>query len=109
MPDLPHYFKMTPERLAAALLCVANLMVAAKFLTPMRNRPVWDLADLYYAGKLVRSRQISQLYNRSAYQPVIAEVHRDYPKAPIMYFNRPAWEAPLFLPLAFFSSRARPV
>lgn len=93
------------RKILVAFICAFNLFIGCLFLAPVRTRPVWDLPSLYFAGRLVRSGHISQLYNRPAYAPLIAEVRQADPKAASHagYYNRPAWEAPLFLPLAFFS------
>jgi len=71
-------------------------------------RPIWDLPQFYFAAKLIRAGKISLLYDKSAYVPLNAELAKSDPLAAkySTYFNRPAFEAPLFLPLAFLSYRA---
>src|SRR5690349_22383503 len=95
------------RRILIAGVCIFNLGIACIYLWPLRGRPVWDLPQFYFAGKLVRQGRISELYNRAAYEPLIAELRTTDPQATrySLYFNRPAFEAPLFLPLAFFSFR----
>jgi hypothetical protein len=74
----------------------------------MRARPVWDLPQFYFAAKLVRAGQISDLYHKPAYEPLVSGLRKVDERAAkySTYFNRPAFEAPLFLPLAWLSYRA---
>src|SRR5438034_4159098 len=92
------------KRLLVAILCLTNLCVGYAFLSPLRTRPVWDLPSLYFAGRLVLAGQVSQLYNRAAYVRLREEVRQAKPPAfaHALYYNRPAWEALLFVPLAVF-------
>lgn len=84
-----------------------NLVISLLYLLPLRRLPVWDFPQFYFAGELVRSGRISELYNRAAYQPLIAELRGVDERAARQstYFNRPAFEAPLFVPLALFPYR----
>ena len=96
------------KRILVAALCLLNLWVGFLYLWPMRTRPVWDLPQFYFAGKLVRAGQISDLYHKPAYEPLVSELRKVDARAAryCTYFNRPAFEAPLFLPLAWLSYRA---
>jgi hypothetical protein len=87
---------------AAALL---NALLLWLFLAPMRSTPVYDLPQFYIASSLMRAGKTAELYNPSAYQPFIEDLRKSNPKAAdhSLYFNRPAFEAPLFFPLSFFS------
>jgi len=83
-----------------------NVCIGCLYLLPMRMIPVWDLPNFYYAAQLVRAGQASELYNKPAYEPLVAELRKtDGPVAVYSYFNRPAFAALLFLPLAYFSYR----
>jgi hypothetical protein len=84
-------------------VCLFNALILYMFLAPFRKTPVYDLPQFYFAAKLVRSGQIARLYDTEAYRPYINELRRIDPAAAkySLYFNRPAFEAPLFLPLAF--------
>jgi hypothetical protein len=66
--------------------------------------PVYDLPQFYFASQLMREGKTSELYNPAAYQPLIEKLRVSDPRAAdhSLYFNRPAFEAPLFLPLSFF-------
>jgi alpha-1,2-mannosyltransferase len=82
-----------------------NLLLCCLYLRPLRDRPVWDLTNFYLVGRIVRSGHVSQIYNKGAYEPLIAELRKtDEPASRFsLYYNRPAFELPLFLPLAYFS------
>jgi hypothetical protein len=91
------------RKIGISAIWLINLFVAAALLLPVLRSPLIDLPQFYFAGKLVRSGKIHQIYDQSAYAPLIQEVQRDFPKLRYsLYFNRPAWEAPLFVPLAYF-------
>jgi len=97
--------KEMERKFFTALACLASLFLGGAFLAPARNYPASDLPSMYFAGRLVLSGKISRLYSRAVYEPLIAEVRRQDPSAAnrSLYYNRPAWEAPMFVPLAFFT------
>ena len=104
-------FQQTPKGPLAFGICLVNLWIGIHFLMPLRSRTVWDLPNFYFAGKLVRSGRISQIYDKAAYEPLLAGLRKTEGRAALysVYFNRPAFEAPLFLPLAFLSFRSASV
>lgn len=85
-----------------------NLCIGCLALAQICTKPVSDLPQFYFAGKLVRSGQISRLYDTSAYRPLVAELGTADRNATNgwYYFNRPAFEAPLFIPLSLVSYEA---
>ncbi len=77
--------------------------LAALFLSPLRRIHPHDFMQMYFAGRLVRSGQISQLYSKAAYQPLIAELRATGERMSAIdchYFNRPAFAALLFVPFS---------
>jgi hypothetical protein len=96
------------KRLLTAVLCIFNFGIGCLYLSPLRNRPVWDLPQFYFAGRLVAEGKAAELYNRPAYTGLIEELRKIDERASkqSVYFNRPAFEALLFIPLALFSFQA---
>jgi len=93
------------KKLLIAVLCIANFVIGCAYLSPLRKRPVWDLPQFYFAGRLVRAGNASALYDTSAYTGLLLELRKIDERASrhSVYFNRPAFEALLFLPLAYVS------
>jgi hypothetical protein len=93
------------KKFLLAILCIANFAIGCAYLSPLQNRPVWDLPQFYFAGRLVRAGNAATMYDPSAYTGLVEELRRIDARASkqSIYFNRPAFEALLFLPLAFFS------
>jgi hypothetical protein len=87
-------------------LCTVNLLIGCLLLWPLRRLMPWDLPNFYFAGQLVASGHAGALYHRAAYIPMVRQLQREDERAAsrhAIYFNRPAWEALLFLPLALLS------
>lgn len=87
-------------------LCAVNLLIGCLLLWPLRRLMPWDLPNFYFAGQLVASGHAGALYHRAAYIPMVRQLQREDERAAsrhAIYFNRPAWEALLFLPLALLS------
>jgi hypothetical protein len=93
------------KKLLVAILCIANCAIGCAYLSPLRNRPVWDLPQFYFAGRLVRSGNAAAMYDTSAYTGLVEELRNVDERASkqSIYFNRPAFEALLFVPLAYLS------
>jgi hypothetical protein len=81
-------------------VCLLNLYIGGLFLS---TAPLVDLPQFYLAAKLMRSGQSTKIYDQSAYQPLITELKQadDLAAKGSVYFNRPAFELLLFLPLSF--------
>lgn len=96
---------ITRKRILTTVLCAINLGIGWAYLSPLRHTPVWDLPQFYFAGTLVREGKVASIYDRTAYEPLVDELRRSDERASqkSLYFNRPAFEAPLFLPLAYLS------
>lgn len=87
-------------------LCTVNVITACLLLWPVRHLMPWDLPNFYFAGQLVATGHADALYRRAAYIPMVRQLQREDERAAsrhAIYFNRPAWEALLFLPLALLS------
>ena len=91
-----------------ALACVIMSAIGFAFFSHLRDNPPPDFLPFYLGGKLAASGQIRQIYDRSAYQPLIMQLHRDgerdHPYG-AYYFIRPAFEAYLYAPFTLFSYR----
>ena len=100
--------RATGKRALIAILCLLNLALGCAFLSPVLHRPIWDVPQFYFAGKLVRQGNVGSLYDPSAYTAMVEELRKtDAPAAThSIYFNRPAYDALFCLPLAYFSFRA---
>ena len=85
---------------------VAMIAIGLTFLKPLRQTRPPDFMPFYFAGKLAASGQISQIYHRPAYQPLIAELRATGERMnPVdaHYFIRPAFQAYFYVPFALFS------
>lgn len=93
------------RKLPIAALCLLNFAIGCAYLSPLRNRPLWDLPQFYFAGRLVMEGKAHALYDRPAYTGLIQELRQTDARASRqnVYFNRPAYGALLCAPLAFFS------
>jgi len=97
--------RITWKGILTVVLCAINFGIGCAYLSPLRHTPVWDLPQFYFAGKLVRQGQVASIYDRAAYVPLVEELRRTDERASqkSIYFNRPAFEAPLFVPLAYLT------
>jgi hypothetical protein len=94
----------TVRKLAQGLSWALVLLIVGLFLSPVRRFLPQDFMQFYFAGRLVVSGQVSQIYNRAAYEPLIAEMHqRGETKLGSQIFNRPAFYAYVFAPLGWVS------
>lgn len=93
------------RKLPIAALCILNFAIAIAYLSPLRHRPLWDLPQFYFAGRLVMAGDAHALYDKTAYTGLIQELRQSDARASRqnVYFNRPAFGALLCVPLAFFS------
>ena len=93
------------RKLLIAALCVLNCAIGCAYLSPLRHRPLWDLPQFYFAGRLVMAGKAHALYDKPAYNGLIRELQQTDARASRqnVYFNRPAFGALLCVPLAFFS------
>jgi Glycosyltransferase family 87 len=101
----PGLLQATHSRMPLAGVAALNVLLLVGFFAPAPNTPVYDLPQFYFASQLMRSGKAAELYNPSAYKPLIEDLRAIDPRAAdhSLYFNRPAFEAPLFFPLSFFS------
>jgi hypothetical protein len=97
----------TGNRLLIAIACMINFAIGYAYLRPFDDRRVVDLPQFYIAGKLAASGRISHLYDPAVYVGWNEELRKEAPKSANWpnYFNRPAFEAFLFVPLSYFSFR----
>lgn len=87
---------------------LAGLLVVTAIRLAYRSGPS-DFMQFYFAGKLVARGQTAQLYNESAYEPLVEEVRAQGETTLFTNayrFNRPAFSAFFYVPLSFFSYRA---
>lgn len=77
------------------------LLIDWLFLQRMTDRYV-DFPQFYFAGELVAAGKVGQIYDTSAYVPLMKAVPIRLGEASV-YFNRPAFAALLCWPLAWFS------
>ena len=109
LPGELHLLAMpgTHRKILVAILIAVNAGIGCAYLSPVRNRPVWDLPQFYFAAKLVRDGRVASLYDPSAYVPLVAELRQtdDRATSHSIYFNRPAFQALFLLPLAWLSFR----
>ena len=92
------------RKLAQGLSWALVLLIVGLFLSPVRRFLPQDFLQFYFAGRLVVSGQASQIYNRAAYEPLIAELHQlGETELGSQVFNRPAFYAYVFAPLGWFS------
>jgi hypothetical protein len=85
---------------------VAMIVIGLTFLKPLRQTRPPDFMPFYFAGKLAASGQISQIYHRPAYQPLIAELRatgEHMHPLDAHYFIRPAFQAYFYIPFTLFS------
>ena len=82
------------------------ILIAGLFLSPVRKIPPADFMQFYFAGRLVVSGQASEIYNRAAYEPLVAELRAQGESIPpYPYLNRPAFYAYFCAPLGLVSYR----
>lgn len=95
-----------PGKLVLGLVCVFNGLLGWRLLGLPHWHVLWDLPQFYLSSQMVRAGQLSQIYNPDAYTPYLDKFRLENPaaaKVTWVYFNRPAFEAPLFAPLSFLS------
>lgn len=76
------------------------LLAGALFFRQVEKRRPPDFTQFYLAGKLAASGEIGKIYHEPAYDPLIAGLGRPLPAYEARYFNRPAFSAFLYAPLA---------
>ncbi len=79
---------------AAAILfgCALNFQM----LRPVISKPAVDFAQFYFAGELIAEGNLDKLYDTQTYQPLVEEVQATGQELrPFVYFNRPAFAAPV--------------
>jgi hypothetical protein len=89
-----------------AAFCAMNFLIGCSLVWPMRHVMPWDLPNFYFAGQLLEQGHAAALYHPDAYTPLLSQLQRQQQDAAArhaIYFNRPAWEALLFAPLARLS------
>jgi hypothetical protein len=96
------------KKYLVALTIVILSAIGLAFFSHLRNNIPPDFVQFYFGGKLAASGQIRQIYDRSAYQPLVMQLHEegehDHPYG-AHYFNRPAFAAYLYVPFTLFSYR----
>jgi len=94
---------MSEKKLGLIAAWSLVILIAALLLSPLRSKHPHDFMLMYFAGRLADSGQISQLYSKPAYQPLIAELRATgEPMSTIdaHYFLRPAFAAFFFAPFS---------
>jgi hypothetical protein len=73
-------------------------------LRPTLQHPAIDFTQFYFASRIVAGGQIARIHDRAVYEPLVAEVKKDfYWKDHPYYYNRPAFSAVFYWPLSWFS------
>ena len=98
-----------------ALLALAwgfAIFGVGKVVHAMCETPPGDFMLYYFGGRLAAEGKIERLYQKSAYEPLVAELRQrgDYinpinAAVGIYYFVRPAFAAYLYIPYAWFPYR----
>lgn len=104
MPAAPK--QRSPEKwLLIGVICLFNGFLGYRLLAGS-ERPLWDLPQFYLASKVMLSGHTSQIYDQQAYRAFLGQFRAENPETAQVtwvYFNRPAFEAPLFAPLSLLS------
>lgn len=94
------------EKLLSTLLLVMALAVVLKSAHFTVTRSGLDFVQLYFGGQLAAQGEIANIHDTEAYAPMIAELSEHNARiSPSLtcFFNRPAFAAYLYVPLAFLS------
>jgi hypothetical protein len=92
----------------AANIVVGLLLLVIEILL-FRHVRQWgqhDFMPFYLGGKLAASGQIARIYDKPAYQPLIAQLRNEgerMSRFDAHYFIRPAFEAFFYIPFTWFS------
>jgi hypothetical protein len=87
---------------------VLLLSIGTFLFQHVRQRGQHDFMPFYLGGKLAASGQIARIYDKQAYQPLIAQLRNEgerMSRFDAHYFIRPAFEAFLYIPFTWFSYR----
>ncbi len=96
------------RKLSLVGVWVFVLFLGALFLSPLRKHPPHDFAQFYCAGKLAAAGRISELYHKPAYHDLVRQIQSEGDPLSwwdAFYFNRPAFDAFLWIPVAGLSYR----
>ena len=95
-------------KVANIVVAVLLLLIETFLFQHVRQRGQHDFMPFYLGGKLAASGQIAHIYDKPAYQPLIAQLRNEgerMSRADAHYFIRPAFEAFLYIPFTWFSYR----
>jgi len=73
--------------------CLVNFLL----IRPVLGKPAVDFAQFYFAGELISEGKLAQIYQPEVYKPLVERVAATGEELrPFVYFNRPAFSAPLY-------------
>jgi hypothetical protein len=87
---------------------VVFLLLGAFLFQNVRQRGQHDFMAFYLGGEMAASGQIAHIYDKPAYQPLIAQLRNEGERMSPFdahYFIRPAFEAFFYVPFTWFSYR----
>lgn len=96
-------FSPRSKRLVSALLVAGALLVIFKSVRYTLQVAGADFVQFHFAGKLAAQGDISRIYDTTAYEPLLAALkaqNENLNEKLVYYFNRPAFAAFLYAPLA---------
>jgi hypothetical protein len=94
------------KKAANIVVGVLLLLVEILLFQHVRQRGQHDFMPFYLGGKLAASGQIARIYDKPAYQPLIAQLRNEgerMSRFDAHYFIRPAFEAFFYIPFTWFS------
>src|ERR1700758_4165354 len=91
-----------------AILWVLVFAIGIAFFLHLLDNPPPDFLAFYLGGKLAASGHIRQIYDPSAYRPLIEQLHQQGVRTnpfDANYFIRPAFQAYFYIPFSWFPYR----